>query len=258
MGGFAVRKRIIAGNWKMYKTAAEAKSFAEEVKGKVPVSDNVEAVICPPALYLSELVQLTKDSAVGIGAQTMHDVKEGAFTGEVSPAMLADIGVGYVVLGHSERRQYFNETDASVNRKVHAAFEYKLTPIVCVGESLEERESGKTVELVANQVKKAFEGIDADLAKQAVIAYEPIWAIGTGKTATAEDANEVCGAIRTTIGDVYNGEVADSVRIQYGGSVKPDNIVELLSMEHIDGALVGGASLEPASFLKLVEAGAHE
>ncbi|MER2089075.1 MAG: triose-phosphate isomerase [Sporosarcina sp.] len=253
-----MRKRIIAGNWKMYKTAEEAKSFTEEVKGRVPVSRTLEAVICPPALYLSELVQMTKGSALGIGAQTMHDTKEGAFTGEVSPAMLAEIGVGYVVLGHSERRQYFNETDESVNKKVHAAFEYNLTPIVCVGESLEERESGKTVELVAGQVKQAFEGISADSAEKAVIAYEPIWAIGTGKTATAQDANEVCGAIRKTIGELYNEKVADHIRIQYGGSVKPDNIEELLTMEHIDGALVGGASLEPESFLKLLEAGAHE
>ncbi len=242
----------------MYKSLEEAKSFALEVQEKAPVSEKLEAVICPPALYLSELVQITQGSAVGIGAQTMHDVKEGAFTGEISPAMLSEIGVGYVVLGHSERRQYFNETDESVNKKVHAAFDYKLTPIVCVGESLEDRESGKTVDLVAGQVKKAFEGISADLAAQAVIAYEPIWAIGTGKTATAQDANEVCGAIRMTIGELYNETVADQIRIQYGGSVKPDNIEELLTMEHIDGALVGGASLEPASFLKLLEAGAHE
>jgi triosephosphate isomerase (TIM) len=252
-----MRKRIIAGNWKMYKTVEEARSFVEEVNGKVPVSDKVEAVICPPALYLSELAQLTKGFALGVGAQTMHDAKEGAFTGEVSPAMLAGLDVGYVILGHSERRQYFNETDESVNRKVHAAFEYNLTPLVCVGETLEQRESGQTVELVAAQVKKAFEGISAELAEKAVIAYEPIWAIGTGKTATAQDANEVCGAIRATVGVLYSGTVAESIRIQYGGSVKPDNIEELLSMEHIDGALVGGASLEPASFLKLVEAGAQ-
>lgn len=242
----------------MYKTAEEARSFTEEVLGKAPVSDNLEAVICAPALYLPELVQLTNASSIGIGAQTMHEADEGAYTGEVSPAMLASVGVGYVVLGHSERRQYFNETDAAVNRKVHAAFNHQLTPIVCVGESLEERESGKTVELVANQVKQAFEGISEDLAKTAVIAYEPIWAIGTGKTATAEDANEVCGAIRATIAEVYNADVADHIRIQYGGSVKPGNIKELLSMDHIDGALVGGASLEPASYLQLLEAGANE
>lgn len=257
-GGKNLRKRIIAGNWKMYKTAEEAQSFTAVVKGKMPVSINLETIICPPALYLSELAKLTEDSSIGIGAQTMHDVKEGAFTGEVSPAMLADVGVRYVILGHSERRQYFNETDEGVNRKVHAAFEYGLTPIVCVGESLEQRESGKTVELVASQVKKAFEGISSDLAEKSVVAYEPIWAIGTGRTATAQDANDVCGEIRTTIGQLYNEEIAGKIRIQYGGSVKPDNIKELLSMEHIDGALVGGASLEPESFLKLLEVGAHE
>lgn len=241
----------------MYKTAEEAKSFAEEVKGKAISSENVEAVICPPAPYLSELAQITKGSAVGIGAQTMHEEIEGAFTGEVSPAMLKNLGVGYVIIGHSERRQYFNETDASVNRKVHAAFEHKLTPIICVGESLEERESGETVNKVAGQVKKAFAEITNNDAEKAVIAYEPIWAIGTGKTATSEDANEVCGAIRSTIGELYGEDIASKVRIQYGGSVKPENIEELLSMEHIDGALVGGASLEPSSFLKLVEAGAN-
>lgn len=257
-GGENLRKRIIAGNWKMYKSAREAKSFTEEVKGKVPVSNQLEAVICPPALYLSELVQLTENSPIGIGAQTMHDVKEGAFTGEVSPAMLADIGVRYVILGHSERRQYFNETDTSVNQKVHAAFHYGLTPIVCVGESLEQRENGETVELVTSQVTLAFEGISPELAGKAVVAYEPIWAIGTGKTATAQDANDVCGEIRNVIGQLYNGDIAGKIRIQYGGSVKPDTIKELLSMEHIDGALVGGASLEPKAFLELLEAGAHE
>ncbi|CAM3181990.1 triose-phosphate isomerase [Filibacter tadaridae] len=252
-----MRKRIIAGNWKMYKKAEEARSFMKELVDTVPASENVETVICPPSLYLYELAEMTKSSTVGIGAQTMHEAKEGAFTGEISPKMLTDIGVGYVILGHSERRQYFNETDEAVNRKVHAAFEYGLTPIVCVGETLEEREAGKTVDIVATQVKKAFEGIADSLAPTAVIAYEPIWAIGTGKTATAENANEVCGAIRNTISELYGKDVADALRIQYGGSVKPANIDELLSMEHIDGALVGGASLEAASFLKLIEAGSH-
>lgn len=241
----------------MYKTAEEAKSFAEEVKGKVPVSEQVEAVICPPSLYLSTLVDVTDGSVLNIGAQTMHHEKEGAFTGEVSPAMLQSVGVGYVVLGHSERREYYNETDEAVNQKVHAAFEYNLTPIVCVGESLEERENGTTVEKVSRQVNEAFKAIDTDNVSKAVIAYEPIWAIGTGKTATADDANEVCGAIRATISELYNEEVANAVRIQYGGSVNPNNIVELLSKEHIDGALVGGASLQPDSFLKLVEAAAN-
>lgn len=235
----------------------EAKSFAEDVKGKIIASENVEAIICAPAVYLSELAQMTKGSPVSVAAQTMHEENEGAFTGEISPTMLASIGVGHVVIGHSERREYYNETDASVNRKMHAAIAHALTPIVCVGESLEERESGQTVDKVADQVKKAFEEVAATDAVKAVIAYEPIWAIGTGKTATAEDANEVCGAIRATITELYGEDVANALRIQYGGSVKPENIVELLSMEHIDGALVGGASLEPASFLKLVEAGAN-
>lgn len=241
----------------MYKSAEEARNFVEEVKGKAPISENLEAVICSPALYLKELVQLTEGTSIGVGAQNMHYENEGAFTGEISPTMLTSVGVGYVVLGHSERREYFNETDDSVNRKTKAAFENNLTPIVCVGESLEERENGTTVTKVAGQVKKAFEGIDSELAVKAVIAYEPIWAIGTGKTATAEDANEVCGAIRATIVELYGEELASEIRIQYGGSVKPDNIEELLSMEHIDGALVGGASLDPTSFLKLLEAGAH-
>ena len=241
----------------MYKTVEEARSFADEISGKVPVSERVEAVICPPSPFLSELVQHTDKAAVGIGAQTMHDEKEGAFTGEISPAMLQSLGVRYVILGHSERRQYFNETDSAVNRKVHAAFNANLTPIVCVGETLEERESGSTVEKVAGQVKNAFEAVSSENAAKAVIAYEPIWAIGTGKTATAEDANEVCGAIRSTIREIYGKEVADAIRIQYGGSVNPENIVELLSTEHIDGALVGGASLQPDSFLKLIEAGAN-
>ncbi|KXH79270.1 triose-phosphate isomerase [Sporosarcina sp. HYO08] len=253
-----MRKRIIAGNWKMFKTMAEASSFVEEVQSQIPVSEKVEAVVCTPSLYLSELVKMTEGSALGVGAQTMHEAKEGAFTGEVSPHMLADLGVGYVILGHSERRQYFNETDASVNKKVHAAFEYNLVPLVCVGESLEQRENGQTVEIVSEQVEKAFAGISPELAAKAVIAYEPIWAIGTGKTATAEDANEVCGAIRETVRSLYGEETANGIRIQYGGSVKPDNIAELLSMTHIDGALVGGASLEPQSFLALVEAGANE
>lgn len=249
-----MRKRIIAGNWKMHKTVDEARSFVEAVKGQVASSEQVEAVICPPTLYLSELVQMTEGSAIGIGAQTMHEEKEGAFTGEISPSMLQSVGVQYVIIGHSERREYYNETDESVNRKVHAALTDKITPIVCVGETLEERENGTTVDKVSNQVKQAFNEVAAKDAVNAVIAYEPIWAIGTGKTATSDDANEVCGAIRATVGKLYGEAVAETIRIQYGGSVKADNIEELLSKEHIDGALVGGASLQPESFLALVEA----
>lgn len=241
----------------MYKTMDEAKSFVTEVKGRLPEPGQVQAVICPPSLYLSELEALAEGSALGIGAQTMHDTDEGAFTGEVSPKMLAALHIPFVILGHSERRQYFNETDESVNAKVLAAFSHKLTPIVCVGESLEQREAGKTVETVATQVKKAFEGVQAEQAKQAIIAYEPIWAIGTGKTATAEDANEVCKEIRAEIGKLYDEQTASDVRIQYGGSVKPSNLAELLAMDHIDGALVGGASLDADSFVEMIEVASH-
>ena len=241
----------------MYKTMDEAKSFVTEVNGRLPETDQVQAVICPPSLYLSELAVLAEGSSLQVGAQTMHDTDEGAFTGEVSPKMLAALSIPFVILGHSERRQYFNETDESVNKKVLAAFSHQLTPIVCVGESLEQREEGKTVETVATQVKKAFEGVQADQAKKAIIAYEPVWAIGTGKTATAEDANEVCKEIRAELGKLYDEQTASAVRIQYGGSVKPSNLAELLSMDHIDGALVGGASLDANSFVEMIEVASH-
>ncbi|MFJ7971751.1 triose-phosphate isomerase [Psychrobacillus sp. NPDC096389] len=250
-----MRKPIIAGNWKMYKTLSEAKDFAQELKEKQVDSSKVDAVICAPALFLDQLVQVAKDSFIGIGAQTMHEEKEGAFTGEVSGHQLQDLGVNYVVIGHSERRQYFNETDESVQKKVQAAFENNLTPIICVGETLEEREQNETVNIVSAQVMAALEGLSEENVENSVIAYEPIWAIGTGKTATADDANDVCQAIRETILDGFGEEVASKVRIQYGGSVKPENIEELLSKEHIDGALVGGASLQVDSFVKLLEAG---
>lgn len=252
-----MRKPIIAGNWKMYKTFSEAKQFIEEVKGLAPDTDKVDSIICAPSLFLQPLVQATEGSTLQIGAQTMHDAKEGAYTGEVSPVQLKDIGINYVILGHSERRQYFNESDVSVNKKVKAAYEHGITPIMCVGETLEQRESGATTSIVENQVAAGVAGLAEEQINQLVIAYEPIWAIGTGKTATAEDANEVCGVIRKKIADLYSQEAADQVRIQYGGSVKPANIEELLDMEHIDGALVGGASLEADSFVKLLEAGLH-
>ncbi|GGA43532.1 triose-phosphate isomerase [Psychrobacillus lasiicapitis] len=250
-----MRKPIIAGNWKMYKTLSEAKDFVEQLKDKQVDSSKVDAVICAPAIFLDQLVQATNDSFVAVGAQTMHEEKEGAFTGEVSGHQLQDLGVSYVVIGHSERRQYFNETDESVQQKVKAAFENNLTPIICVGETLEQREQNETVNIVSAQVMAALEGLSEENVEASVIAYEPIWAIGTGKTATADDANEVCQAIRETILDGFGEEVANSVRIQYGGSVKPENIEELLSKEHIDGALVGGASLQVDSFVKLLEAG---
>ena len=250
-----MRKPVIAGNWKMYKTLTEAKDFVEQLKGKQVDSSKVETIICAPALFLDQLVHAAKDSFISIGAQNMHEEKEGAFTGEVSGPQLKDLGVSYVVIGHSERRQYFNETDDSVNKKVKAAFENDLTPIICVGETLEQREQNETETLVSNQVMAALEGLSEENVKNSIIAYEPIWAIGTGKTATADDANDVCQAIRETVLDSFGEEVASSLRIQYGGSVKPENIEVLLSKEHIDGALVGGASLQVDSFVKLLEAG---
>lgn len=253
-----MRKPIIAGNWKMHKTISEAKSFLEEVKGLVPSNEKVDSVVCAPALFLDSLVELANDYDVEIGAQNMHFEESGAFTGEISPVALADIGVKYVILGHSERREMFNETDEAVNKKTLAAFKHNLTPIVCCGETLEERESGKTNALVGDQVKKALVGLTAEQAKQTVIAYEPIWAIGTGKSSTSADANEVCAHIRSVVAEQFSQEVADAIRIQYGGSVKPENIKEYMAQPDIDGALVGGASLEARSFLQLLEAGQYE
>jgi triosephosphate isomerase len=250
-----MRKPIIAGNWKMNKTLTEAKSFAEEVKSLVPAPDQVESVICAPALFLQSLVETVKGSNVKIGAQNMHFEESGAFTGEISPKALSDIGVQYVIIGHSERREMFNETDESVNKKALAAFNYNLTPIVCCGETLEQRENGETMSLIGSQIKKALAGLTDEQVKQTVIAYEPIWAIGTGKSSTAEDANEVCAHIRQVIAQQFSQEIADAVRIQYGGSVKPGNIKEYMAQPDIDGALVGGASLEAQSFLQLLEGG---
>lgn len=241
----------------MYKTASEAKQFIEEVNGLVPDSDKMDAVICAPALFLPQLVISAEGSALQIGAQTMSEEDEGAFTGEISPVQLTDVGVKYVIIGHSERRQYFNETDESANKKVKAAFNHGLIPILCVGETLEQRENGETGSVVEAQVEKGIAGLTEEQISRLVIAYEPIWAIGTGKTATAEDANEVCGIVRKKVASLYNEQAADELRVQYGGSVKPATIDELMSMEHIDGALVGGASLETESFVKLLEAGSH-
>lgn len=253
-----MRKPIIAGNWKMNKTLSEAKSFAEEVKSLVPGQDKMESVICAPALFLQSLVENVKGSDVKIGAQNMHFEESGAFTGEISPNALADLGVQYVIIGHSERREMFNETDESVNKKAIAAFKYNLTPIVCCGETLEQRENGETMEFVGGQIQKALAGLTDDQVKQTVIAYEPIWAIGTGKSSTSADANEVCAHIRKVVAEQFSQDVANEVRIQYGGSVKPSNIKEYMAQPDIDGALVGGASLEAGSFLQLLEAGKYE
>lgn len=253
-----MRKPIIAGNWKMHKTLSEAISFANEVKGLVPSNEKVESVICAPALFLHSLVEATKETEVEIGAQTMHFEESGAFTGEISPKALQDLKVKYVIIGHSERREMFNETDETVNKKALAAFKYNLLPIVCVGETVEQRENGKTMELISAQVKAALAGLSAEQVKQTVIAYEPIWAIGTGKSSTAEDANEVCALIRKVVAEQFSEDTAEALRIQYGGSVKPGNIKEYMAQPDIDGALVGGASLEAQSFLQLVEAGSYE
>lgn len=250
-----MRKNVIAGNWKMNKTLAEAIAFVDEASKKVPSDDYVETVVCAPFPFLPTLVEASKGSNLKIGAQTMHYEENGAYTGEVSPAMLQEIGVTHVVIGHSERREYYNETDEAINKKAHAAFSHELTPIICVGETLEQREANETMSHVGKQIKAALEGLSDEQVKRSVIAYEPIWAIGTGKTATSDEANDVCTHIRKVIKDITSENVAGKVRIQYGGSVKPANIDELLTKSDIDGALVGGASLEADSLLQLVEAG---
>ncbi|OLN23970.1 triose-phosphate isomerase [Domibacillus antri] len=249
-----MRKPIIAGNWKMNKTLGEALEFANDVKGKVPAAEKVDSVIGAPALFLGQLVEAVKGTDVKISAQNAHFEDNGAFTGEVSPKALADLGVSYVIIGHSERREMFNETDESVNKKAKAAFSHGLVPIVCCGETLEQREAGETNDFVAGQIKAALDGLSEEQVSNTVIAYEPIWAIGTGKSSSAQDANEVCAKIRETVRELYSEKCADSVRIQYGGSVKPENIAEYMAEPDIDGALVGGASLDAASYLALLEA----
>ncbi|MFD6207114.1 triose-phosphate isomerase [Peribacillus sp. NPDC060253] len=253
-----MRKPIIAGNWKMNKTLSESTAFIEEVSNLIPKQDLIDTVVCSPALFLDQLVQAAKGTDVKIGAQNMHFEESGAFTGEISPIALTDLGVSYVILGHSERREMFNETDEAVNKKAHAAFAHGLTPIVCCGETLEQREAGETNEFVGSQIEKGLAGLSNEQLKQAVIAYEPIWAIGTGKSSSAQDANEVCAHIRSVVADKFSNEAAAAIRIQYGGSVKPENIKEYMSQPDIDGALVGGASLKTDSFLQLLEAGHYE
>ena len=246
-----MRKPIIAGNWKMHKTIKEALEFVNEIKDKVN-SDKVEAVICAPFTLLKDLKEATKGTNIKIGAQNMHFEEKGAFTGEVSPLMLKEIDMDYVVIGHSERRQYFNETDETVNKKVLKALEVGIDPILCVGETLEQREAGKTKDVCKVQVEKALENVLKDDLAKVVVAYEPIWAIGTGKTATNEQANETIAAIRGIVAEMFGQEVADKVRIQYGGSVKPNTIKDQMAMSDIDGALVGGASLVATDFAQIV------
>ena len=245
-----MRKPIIAGNWKMHKTIAEALEFVNEVNDRVN-NDKVEAVICAPFTLLKDLKQATKGTNIKIGAQNMHFEEKGAFTGEISPLMLKELDMDYVVIGHSERRQYFNETDETVNKKVLKALEVGIDPILCVGETLEEREAGNTKDVCKVQVEKALENVSKEDLAKVVIAYEPVWAIGTGKTATSEDANDVIAYIREVVANLY-GELANEVRIQYGGSVKPSNVAEIMNQSDIDGALVGGASLEANDYVELV------
>ncbi len=248
------RKTIIAGNWKMNKTATETKKFAEEFKALLPKSKWCDVVLCVPSVDISAAVRAFKDSRIAVGAQNLFYAPSGAYTGEVSAEMLRDLGVKYVIVGHSERRAMFGETDATVNKKVHAALEAGLNPIICVGESLDQREMGVTMDLIALQVKSALSGVAAENVRRCVIAYEPIWAIGTGKTATGEQADEVCTFIRATIRTLYGARIARSVTIQYGGSMNPGNAAELLSHEDIDGGLIGGASLDANKFMAIVNA----
>jgi triosephosphate isomerase len=246
-----MRKPIIAGNWKMTMSIAEAKNFVTAIKDRINGTD-VEAVLCVPFTMLKDVKEVTEETAIKVGAQNMHFEESGAFTGEISPLMLKEISVDYVIIGHSERRQYFNETDETVNKKVLKAFEHRILPIMCCGETLEQREAGETKDVVKVQVVKGLAGVDKAILGDVVIAYEPIWAIGTGKTATSGEANEVIAFIRGVVAEMFDGEVAAKVRIQYGGSVKPANVAEIMNQSDIDGALVGGASLDPESYLALV------
>ena len=248
-----MRKPIIAGNWKMYKTVDEAVQFIYQVSDKMPSVEKVDSVICAPFVALKELVK-SQGANLKIGAQNMHFEEQGAFTGEIAPSMLTNIGVTYVIIGHSERRAMFNETDETCNKKVHQAFNHGLVPILCVGESLEERETGKTNDLLTEQLEKDLAGLTKEQVEKLVIAYEPIWAIGTGKTATSEVADETCGFIRETVKRLYDEATAEAIRIQYGGSVKTSNIDELMAKPNIDGALIGGASLKAEDFVTLVTA----
>lgn len=245
-----MRKPIIAGNWKMNKTIAETIEFINEIKDKLN-DDKVEALICAPFTVLKDLKDATKGTNIKVGAQNMHYAENGAFTGEVSAPMLKELGMDYVIIGHSERRQYFNETNEACNKKVLKALEVGINPILCCGETLEQREANETKNICKVQVEEALKDVDVNDISKVVIAYEPIWAIGTGKTATSEDANDVIAYIRQVVANLYK-DLANEVRIQYGGSVKPSNVGEIMNQSDIDGALVGGASLEANDYIQLV------
>ena len=246
------RRKIVAGNWKMNKTPSQAAELIKELIPMVADAD-VDVVICTPATDLAIATEMTKGTNIAVGAENMHWEESGAFTGEISADMLLDLGVKYVIIGHSERREYFAETDETVNKKVKAAIAKGITPIVCCGETLEQREMGIMPEHIRMQIKIAMLDVTADQAKDLVIAYEPIWAIGTGKTATADQADEVCGIIRDVIAELYDAPTADAIRIQYGGSMKPSNAAELMSKPNIDGGLIGGAALKAEDFTGIVK-----
>ena len=248
-----MRKRIVAGNWKMNKTPEQTKELINILKPLVGDEENTEVVFCPPFICLTTAIEAVKGTNIKIGAQNMYFEENGAYTGEIAPDMIKEVGCEYVILGHSERRAYFGETDEIINKKVLKAFEHDLMPIICVGETLEQREQGITEDLVRLQTKIALKDVPAADAEKAVIAYEPVWAIGTGRTATNEQAQEVCGAIRKVLIEIYGVETAEKIRIQYGGSVNAGNATELFGMPDIDGGLVGGASLK-ADFATIVKA----
>ncbi len=246
-----MRIPIIAGNWKMNKNKEETKKFLEEFKTLVGDSE-IEVVICPSFTVLDSASQIIDKTSIKLGAQNMSWEEDGAFTGEVSPDMLLDLGVEFVILGHSERRQIFNETDDRINKKVVKALEKGLRPILCVGETLEEREGERAFDVVRDQLIKGFKSINEKNASKVIIAYEPVWAIGTGKTASPEDANEMAAYIRSMVAEIFSEEISEELIIQYGGSVKPGNVEDIMNQTDIDGALVGGASLEPKDFIEIV------
>ncbi|MHB1420128.1 MAG: triose-phosphate isomerase [Bacillota bacterium] len=247
-----MRKPIIAGNWKMYKTAAQARELVEALEPLVRDNHAVETVVCPPFIDLPAVIEACVGTSIGVGAQNMHWEAEGAYTGEISPGMLKELGCKYVIIGHSERRQYFGEVNSSVNRKVKAAYAAGLAPIVCVGETLEQREAGQTEDTCRDQVENGLQGLSNSLVDDLVIAYEPVWAIGTGKNATAAEAQQVVKYIRQVVAGMFGEQTAQNVRIQYGGSVTPGNIAELMQQPDIDGALVGGASLQAEVFAQII------
>ncbi len=249
-----LRKTVIAGNWKMNLAPSGARKLIEELKPLVSGMDGCEIVVCVPFIDVPSVAEAVKGTNIKVGAQNVHFMKSGAYTGEISAGMLVEAGAEYVIVGHSERRQYFGETDETVNLRLTAALEAGLKPILCVGELLEQRDRGITAEIVSMQTKIAFQGIDAENVKNVIVAYEPVWAIGTGRTATSEQADEVCGIIRGVIADKYGAETAEAVTIQYGGSMKPGNAAELLEKYNVDGGLIGGASLKATDFAAIIDA----